>query len=59
MNKDELWDKMIESFEIAGYREVNSENVESESQAPLQETPSRGAPGDDNVLGVPPRRKIN
>lgn len=27
---------MIESFEIAGYREVKNEDVESESQAPVK-----------------------
>ena len=59
MKKDELWDKMIESFEIAGYREVKNEDVESESQAPMQETPSRRTSGDDNVHRMSPRRKIN
>jgi len=34
--KDELWDKIVESFEIVGYREVKNENVESESQAPTK-----------------------
>jgi hypothetical protein len=57
--KDELWDKIVESFEIVGYREVKNENVESESQAPLQETPSRRAPGDAYVYRDSPRRKKN
>ncbi len=37
MIKDELWDKIVESFEIVGYREVNDEDVESGSQAPFEE----------------------
>ncbi len=59
MKKDELWDKMIESFEIAGYREVKNEDVESESQAPMQETPCGGARRDTYVSGCSPKRKIN
>ncbi len=57
MIKDELWDKIVESFEIVGYREVNDEDVESGSQAPMQKTPSRGAPGNAHVRGDSPRRK--
>jgi hypothetical protein len=57
--KNELWDKMIESFEIVGYREVNDENVESESQAPVQETPVRRAPGDALLSRGSPSRKKN
>lgn len=59
MIKDELWDKMIESFEAGGYEEVKDENVESGSQAPLQKTPSRRAPGDAYVHRDSPRRKVN
>ena len=36
MIKDELWDKMVESFEAGRYEEVKNENVESESQAPVK-----------------------
>jgi hypothetical protein len=57
--EDELWDKLVESFEIAAYQEVNNENVERKSQTPMQKTPSRRAPRDTYVHRNSPRRKIN
>jgi hypothetical protein len=36
--KDELWDKIVESFEVRSYKEeVKNENVESGPQAPFEE----------------------
>ena len=37
MIKDELWDKIIESFEVGRYEEVKNEDVESGPQAPFEE----------------------
>ena len=59
MIKDELWDKIIESFEVGRYEEVKNEDVESGSQAPMPKAPSRRAPGNAHVYRDSPGRKKN